>query len=99
MKAQRKGMKAGPTANASPEQLRAEYQAHLGMANHYLKQALQAEATGGPGVSTLFQKVQVEQNAALLCQQQMTMIMMGAVIGLLNDLFGEDGEGEERAIQ
>lgn len=94
-------IKAGPTMKASPEQLLAEYQVHLGQARHYLRKALEAEEIEAPGVSTLFLKAQIEQNAALLCQGQGQVLMLGALISIISEFTGDEDEGdaEEGAMQ
>jgi hypothetical protein len=76
---------AGPSRTGSPEQLDREYQIHLNHARHYLRRALEAEANGEPGASSLFDKAQIEQNAANLCAQQSGNVMLAILISLLTE--------------
>lgn len=96
--AERLLLNGGPTAKASPEQLQGEYQVHMSMARDYLRKALEAEEAGAADAKTLFMKAVVEQNAALLCTDQINSILMVTLIGLIIDPC-EDDASERGAVQ
>lgn len=85
-------MTAGPSRTAGPDELSREYEIHLSHARHYLRKALEAEATEASGVLASLMKAQVEQNAAILCALQSTQIMLALVIGLLTDEAPEEAD-------